>query len=484
MVLAPVLHIVEHLAGIADDFVAVVFADASLSAGTVALGVAVRTVAVALVLVAVGAVPGEVFAEADIKVEAAHDVVVLVVYTVAVGQAVEVVGLCGVHPSLVAVGSQASVLKIGAVPGEHGVHGVDAVLGIAGIAHHADDGGFQRQPLAGLELHAGIHAVLLVFVTLHGTFFIEISHGEESVHLFRTALERYVVVLRIAHMGGKVPPVEIAVAEVGVPAGEADLVGILHRGIVVVELAAGHHLLVTIVEDVHTCLGRNVHTDVAALAALGGDDDDTVCTLRTVDGSGSGILEDTHAGDVGRIEEVGAVADDDSVNHPQRSGGSGECGGTADSNGRGGTRLAASLCHVHTADLAVEHGADVAGGHIGKVGGFQHLHGTGEAFLLLYAVTHHHGLFKGVGAFLEGDGHVTAVPGHRLCLVADIADVEGGTLLHTLNGERTGKVGNRTEGGTLHNDAGTYKGLAGFVDDDAAALLGLLHSIEAVFDRG
>ena len=62
--------------------------------------------------------------------------------------------------------------------------------------------------------------------------------------------------------------------------------------------------------------------------------------------------------------------------------------------------------------------------------------------------------------------------------------MEGGTLLHTLNGERTGKVGNRTEGGTLHNDAGTYKGLAGFVDDDAAALLGLLYSIEAVFDRG
>ena len=63
---------------------------------------------------------------------------------------------------------------------------------------------------------------------------------------------------------------------------------------------------------------------------------------------------------------------------------------------------------VATLTLAVA--ADVAAGDVGKVGGFQHFHGTGEAFLLLDAVTHHHGLFNvvvpyGVGGCRRSGQH-------------------------------------------------------------------------------
>ncbi len=202
--------------------------------------------------------------------------------------------------------------------------------------------------------------------------------------------------------------------------------------------------------------------DLAALALLGGNQDDAVRTTGTVDGAGSSVLEDVDAFNVGRVECVD-VAARHTVDYIQRSIGTGGTH-TADVDVVAGTRLTIGAHDAHAGRGGL-HGSEGAGGvELGQLFTLDLDGGAGHELLLLDAVTDHDRFFEKLGIFLKEHFENRAVSDRdHLSLVTDGRNLDRRAGLDVQN-EITLHVCRGTILGAAFNDTRTDHGAVGVGD--------------------
>ena len=118
---------------------------------------------------------------------------------------------------------------------------------------------------------------------------------------------------------------------------------------------------------IHTGGGAGLYGCAALGTLLGGDEDNTVGSAVTVQGGGSGILQDGHRLDIGRVQVGDTAAERNTVDHIQRAGGTVHGTVTTDHDGRAGTRIAIGAVHLDTGYRAFEGAGDGGGGTVGNL---------------------------------------------------------------------------------------------------------------------
>ena len=253
-----------------------------------------------------------------------------------------------------------------------------------------------------------------------------------------------------------------------------------------------HHLTEFVAAEDVKLLGKRSDADTtvvgdlrtAVLAAfLGGDDDDTVGSARTVDGSGGSILQDGEAGDVFRIDHcqgVGKtlhafVVHGETVDDDERVVGGVERRTTADADGSVGTRRTTRGGDIDTGNLTNEHVLRIGRDALGHFVGFDGGHRTGGVCLLHFGVADHHRLVEGGVVFkCDDNGAVGFHVGH---FVADVAHANHRAGLH-VEAEVTVHVGLCGCLRAGHGDSGKHHGLTGFVLHMSLHLQGLSRGAE------
>ena len=202
---------------------------------------------------------------------------------------------------------------------------------------------------------------------------------------------------------------------------------------------------------VHTHLGVEVDVHLAGLAALGGDDDDTVGTTGTVHGVGGCVLENGDGLDVLCGNGVQGTLIRHTVHDDKRAGGSAHGTETTDLDAGTGTRSTGGAGGHQTG-----HGTFQGLGHVGslhlgefltaELGG-----GTGERRLLLNAVGYNDGLFQCLGVLFQEDIDIRAAADSLRN--GDITD--GGefqrSIGRSVDCESAFHIGGCTCGGASHN---------------------------------
>ena len=339
------------------------------------------------------------------------------------------------------------------VDGDHGVqHGAVAVA--EGLAVPLLDGvvGGDVEPLEELVIGVDLCGQTLIDILLahEDTVVVEVVEGGEEVALVVAALEGDAVLLAPAGLERRLVPVVVnAVVAVGI---QQVLIEVADVGLVV-DVFLGAEDLGLLAEGLQGEAAVVGHGRVSFLAGLGGDEDDAVTCLRTVDGGGGGILEDLHGLDHGRIEVLDVVHLQ-AVHDEERSDVAGVGGVTADTDISTGTRSTGGVDDLDTGGLALEGGGGIRRGTVLQVVRTYGSHGAGQVTLPLHAVTDDHGLFQHLGILLEDDV-VGGLVGDRegLGLVTDALHVHGGPGGDG-QGESTVDVGGCTDTRVADNSDG------------------------------
>ena len=299
-------------------------------------------------------------------------------------------------------------------------------------------------PVLEVGIEVGTHRETLEFGTDDGTFLIHPGTGDIVLDLVAAALGADLVLMLEGCTEDGILPVG-TLAEDGriavflVLADHADRLEVV---VVLGEFAQVQQVDATglALQGDHAVVGE---FRIAAPTALGGDEDDTVRTLGTVDSRRGSILEDFHADDIGRVDrgqrgdrgdgtvaervaqtEVGAALaaalHDDAVNDVQRFGVGVDGRLATDADGGRGARSTGGLDCLDTGRTALEGLVDV--GNDGTLDGV-FLHGDGGAgkvALFHGTVTDDDDLVEQFGIFKQQDVDDGLVADHDfLLLVAD-----------------------------------------------------------------
>ena len=338
--------------------------------------------------------------------------------------------------------------------GEHGGTVVGTFGDAAGLVVFHLVVGLDFEP--GLELPGAVHhegdALVHIRVTHEHTVVVQVGGGDVQVAPVVAGGEGEVVVLHQGILIGIGQPVGVGL-EIPVGVEILDIVAAVLDEVLHVLLGI-HHL-----GHVVQALGGQLIgvADLAfTLTAAGGDHDDTVTGLGTVDGGGSTVLEDFHGLDVVGVDTgdgVGAPA----IHHIQGIGRT-VGGDTADLDARGSARTGGIGEHLDTGRLALESGfrrgdrtvLDVLGFHLGD--------GARDIGFLLDAVTHDNRFLDHLGVKLHLDFQVRITRNHIfLRQIADGRDNDGGSLGND-EAECTVKIGNSAVGGAfLHHAGGDHR---------------------------
>ena len=253
----------------------------------------------------------------------------------------------------------------------------------------------------------------------HRTVVVEIRDGGIEGTVVVGAHEREVVTLHQTLLESDLGPVGIGVSVVVlVDDALRDQVAFAYPGQVVFRIEGLRNVHHVVERDL-----RVVTDDAAAFdGLLGGDQHHTVTGLRTVDGGGSGVLEDLHALDVVRIE-LRDVAHAQTVDHIKRVGG-GVGTVTADTHRGFGTRRTGEGDELDTGGLALEGALDIRNGTVLDVCGLDLGDGAGHVALALHTVTDDHRLRQHVRLRFHGQVDHGLVGGDDLRRVADEGEFE------------------------------------------------------------
>ena len=397
------------------------------------------------------------------------------------GSAVEVVVVGRVSRDVVAGGvvllhgargvfQLADVSRSQRVEGDHGVqHGT--VTGGDGLAAPLLDGvvGGDVEPLEQLIVSVDLGGQTLVDILLadDDTVLVDIVEGGEEMTLVVATLEGDAVLLAPAGSEHRVIPVGIlSVIFVGV---QEILVDVADVGLVfdVVLGAEDVGFLAQGLEGEAAVVG-DAGVAVVGSAALGGDEDDTVTCLRTVDSGGGSVLQDLHGLDHGRIEVLDVIHLQ-TIDDEERSDRTGVRGITADTDRSTLTRSTGGVDDLDTGSLTLEGGGSVRRGAVLQVFRAHGGDGTGQVALLLDAVTDNHGLFEHLSVLLEDDVVIGLAPDDEsLALVADALDGDVGSGRDTQGESSVNVRGCADAGITDHSDSSANDGLTAGVYDFAA----------------
>ena len=293
--------------------------------------------------------------------------------------------------------------------------------------------GSHREPL--LDLVFGIHlagkTLVRIGIATGHTVFVQVVQGDEIGTTVVATLGADGVVMGNARSVQDIGPVGIRdtvpfagvnqildgrdVAELHLPVDV--LLGVHHLG-VVAQLSEGELI---VIEDGAVLV-------LVLATVLGGDENDTVTGLRTVDGGGGGVLQDLHGLDHGRIEVVDLI-DLQAVHDEERAEAGAAVGGdTADADGGTFTRSAGIVEDLDTGGLALEGGGGIGGGTVHQFLGADGRYRAGEIALALDAVTDDDGLVDELGVLDEDEGEFSLVAyrDHLAC-IADAGHLEAGS---------------------------------------------------------
>ena len=234
------------------------------------------------------------------------------------------------------------------------------------------------------------------------------------------------------------------------------------------------------VEGDGTVVG-NLHAG-GLLTGLGGDEDNAVTGTHTVEGRGT-TLEDGDGLDVLRVDIVqtgtevhaavgvvtgtlGIVGHRNTVHDDQRLLVGGEGGVTTDGDAGGCTDGTAEGVDLHAGDLTREGAGDARGARRHEFFRLHFLDRVAEGFLLT-GDTHggHDDFVQGVEIVFEDDGDAVLCI-NLLGLHAQAGDDEGLGVSGNVQGERTIRASDGTQGRAIHDDTGTGDRRAVFCRDD------------------
>ena len=189
-------------------------------------------------------------------------------------------------------------------------------------------------------------------------------------------------------------------------------------------------------------------------ALLGGHEDDTVRTGRTVDGSGSRVLQDGHGLDVLRGQGAD-VAARDAVDHHERAVAGLQGGGAADLVVGTGVRVGALARHdVQAGDLTGEHRHRVVGGAAEEVLAVHLDDGRGNLLLGEGTVADDHDFVEELGVLEEENPGRNLRGLEYLGGVADATDFHQRICIRDAKDEITIQAGRRTVRRALLQDGG------------------------------
>ena len=222
------------------------------------------------------------------------------------------------------------------------------------------------------------------------------------------------------------------------------------------------------------------HLYSSFLTLLGGDENHTVSSRRTVDGSRGSVLQHVDTLDVGRVQRVD-VAAGHTVDDVDRSGAAVRtC--TTDVDFESVTRLTRSCLDGDTRCLALQCAEGLGGVQLGDVLTFHFQCSTGDQLLLLDTVTYDHHFLQCLVVFLKSNSQRALVSNDDfLRRVTDVADDQRCAGLH-IEREITVEIGNRTITCTLLHHRGSDHRAHG-VDNSTCHFAVLLHCLNSIHSR-
>ena len=229
-----------------------------------------------------------------------------------------------------------------------------------------------------------------------------------------------------------------------------------------------------LVEVLQSGLRGIVDGSLAVRTALGGHQDDTVTSLRTIDGGGGGVLQDLDGLDQGRIQILDAIHLQ-TVHDVERAKAGGGVGGiTTDADGGAGTRGTVGD-DADTGGLTLQGGGGIGRGTVHKVGLADGGDGTGKVALFLDAITDDHRFINEFRILDEDEAEIGLVANRNgLVGIADAGNVDVGAS-RDIETENTVHVSHGTNGSVADNDhGGSDDRSAAFIDNRSAdgAVLG------------
>ena len=354
------------------------------------------------------------------------------------------------------------------IKGDHGVqHGAVAAGNALGGPPFDGVVGTDLQPF--LYHVVGVHlsgqALVYIIFTYYHTVIVEVVEGSEEVTVVVAALEGDGVLF--APAGGKHGVIPVVVLAVPVPAGD-DFVGKVAESLLHFNITGRIQEFALLAQHLSRHLEVVGNGRVAVLALLGRDEHDTVTGLCTVDGGGSGVLQDLHGLDHGRVEVLDVV-NLQTVHDEEGSEVTGVGGITADADLRLGTRSTGVVEDLHTCGLALEGGGGIRGGTVLEVFRTDRSHGTGQVALTLDTVADDHGLLEELGVFFENEVENTLLAdGNGLRRITDAGNGKGGSG-RDAEGEITVSIRYRTQGAVSYDhDRRAYDRLSAAIDDGSA----------------
>ncbi len=342
--------------------------------------------------------------------------------------------------------------------------------------------------VAYLVVDVGLAIVAGHLVALHQSAVFHQSQRYGKVGLVVAAVHAHFVVLRCAVPDDEVAPVGVRLV----------LVDALGRGVVFEGIACQHGLrchglcapcaglhIVLVVEGIFGLVLHESHLSVAVervrsggggvprvvdiqrnirlagLAALGGDDDDTVGTTRTVDGRGRSVFQNVHRLDVGGVE-IERRTIFHAVDQDERVVACEERTGPAQVDVELAARLTRGLREVHARHFGLHGLHGVGGSHVFQVARLDGGNRACEVALLLHGIADDHQFVKVLVVFFHRDVEAR-LSGHAYFLfaVAHIAHFQCGIVGHVGDGEVAVKVGHAADGSAVHDDAHSDHRFAG-----------------------
>ena len=223
--------------------------------------------------------------------------------------------------------------------------------------------------------------------------------------------------------------------------------GLSHGGSILISVAELHLRLAVVERSLSGSGEVNLYL-LVLLAALGGDDDDTIGSAATVDRGRSGVLQNLHRLDVVHVKGVEGRSGGHTIDNVERILVGVERTNTTDADGSGGSRRTIGS-DGHTGNLTLEgaHRVGVARGL--EALGLHNSNRTGEVGLTLSGITGDHNFFEQLVILGEDHVHVGSSC-EDLCHITHEAELELCARLD-LQREVTVEVGDRTIRGTYFN---------------------------------
>ena len=397
-----------------------------------------------------------------------------------VGVQVIIIGVAVVHHHLgIGVRGVGHVVRVAVVNACLGIHqfhggrerddvapvGRAVVLVDAAAVHLGADG----EPGLYISVHVDTQTVRLPLRADSDGLLVEHVARDEVFHFLRTTCHAQAIVLCQGGLRHEVHPVDaFRACAVGLQVGVGDDGGAAQlvqcRAIFV-----GIHQLILLAQGGNAEVGVQRYAGTSLRTALGGDEDDTIGSARTINGGRRSILQHFHRLDIVGIQSTQAAGRYHAVNDVQR------VAALVDGSGAAYTHLhpragqSARCRYLHTCGTSLQDVLHTAHGLILELAGIDTGDGSRKVALLHRSVTDDHYFLQQLVVLFQHHGIVahTAVYADGLRVIADERHLDvrpGRHLQRKLAVYVTRRPDLRL---SLHDDGGANDTLALFVGHDA-----------------